>query len=68
MRGDEDNAAGGPDKSKDDSTPLDMEDDFGGCLEDIDRDHRDGYFYSLLVIYWSNFRIIHKFVYCRAVL
>ncbi|VDK69682.1 unnamed protein product, partial [Onchocerca ochengi] len=38
LKGDEENVDEGTDKNGDDSTPLDMDDDFGGCLEDIDRE------------------------------
>ncbi|KAM3716349.1 Midasin [Dirofilaria immitis] len=38
LRGDEENVDEGTDKNQNDSTPLDMDDDFGGCLEDIDRE------------------------------
>ncbi|VDO51546.1 unnamed protein product, partial [Onchocerca flexuosa] len=40
LKGDEENVDEGMDKNGDDSTPLDMDDDFGGCLEDIDREEQ----------------------------
>ncbi|VDO37907.1 unnamed protein product, partial [Brugia timori] len=40
LRGEEENAVE-PVENKDDGTPLDMDDDFGGCLEDIDREQCD---------------------------
>uniref|UniRef100_A0A1I8EQE7 Midasin n=2 Tax=Wuchereria bancrofti TaxID=6293 RepID=A0A1I8EQE7_WUCBA len=40
LKGDEENTVE-PDENKSDGTPLDMDDDFGGCLEDIDREQCD---------------------------
>ncbi|EFO12541.1 hypothetical protein LOAG_15992, partial [Loa loa] len=40
LKDDKENVGEGPDKNNDDGTPLDMGDDFAGCLEDIDRQQR----------------------------